>query len=163
MPYNTETIKSIEIKWQNTWDKNGTFKVDTDKGREKYYVLEMFPYPSGKIHMGHVRNYTIADVIARFKMAQGFNVLHPMGYDAFGQPAENAAIRNNVDPAQWTIRCIDQMRDELKRMGFSYDWDRELATCDREYYRWNQWIFLKMAERGLAYKKIGRASCRERV
>ncbi|MCK4882518.1 MAG: leucine--tRNA ligase, partial [Candidatus Omnitrophica bacterium] len=153
MPYNTEQIKKIEAKWQEAWQERGTFKVDMDADKEKYYVLEMFPYPSGKIHMGHVRNYTIADVIARFKMAQGFNVLHPMGYDAFGQPAENAAIKHDTDPAKWTYACIDQMRTELKRMGFSYDWDRELATCDKEYYRWNQWIFLKMAERGLAYKK----------
>ncbi|MCK5179739.1 MAG: class I tRNA ligase family protein, partial [Candidatus Omnitrophica bacterium] len=153
MPYNTEQIAKIEAKWQKAWQERGTFAVDMDADREKYYVLEMFPYPSGKIHMGHVRNYTIADVIARFKMAQGFSVLHPMGYDAFGQPAENAAIKHDTDPAKWTYACIDQMRTELKRMGFSYDWDRELATCDKEYYRWNQWIFLKMAERGLAYKK----------
>ncbi len=153
MPYNTEEIKKIEAKWQEVWQERGTFKVDMDADKEKYYVLEMFPYPSGKIHMGHVRNYTIADVIARFKMAQGFSVLHPMGYDAFGQPAENAAIKHDTDPAKWTYACIDQMRTELKRMGFSYDWDRELATCDKEYYRWNQWIFLKMAECGLAYKK----------
>ena len=145
--------KKIEEKWQAAWDQKKIFKSDVDRHKDKYYVLEMFPYPSGKIHMGHVRNYTIADVIARFKMAQGFNVLHPMGYDAFGQPAENAAIKNNVNPSEWTYSCIDQMRSELKRMGFSYDWDRELATCDKEYYRWNQWIFLKMVERGLAYKK----------
>jgi leucyl-tRNA synthetase len=113
----------------------------------------MFPYPSGKIHMGHVRNYTIADVISRFKMMQGFNVLHPMGYDAFGQPAENAAIKRKSHPAEWTYQCIDEMRRGLKSMGFSYDWDRELATCDADYYKWNQWIFLRMAEKGLAYKK----------
>ncbi|MCK5013425.1 MAG: leucine--tRNA ligase [Candidatus Omnitrophica bacterium] len=153
MSYTTEEIKKIEAKWQKIWQDRETFKVDMQEGRKKYYVLEMFPYPSGKIHMGHVRNYTIADVIARFKIVQGFNVLHPMGYDAFGQPAENAAIKNDVDPAQWTYSCIDQMRGGLKRMGFSYDWNRELATCDPRYYRWNQWIFLKMAERGLAYKK----------
>lgn len=153
MPYSTKEIKDLEEKWQKIWDQRKIFAVDVDRTKDKYYVLEMFPYPSGKIHMGHVRNYTIADVIARFKMAQGFNVLHPMGYDAFGQPAENAAVKNKVNPARWTYRCIDQMRTELKRMGFSYDWDRELATCDKEYYRWNQWIFLKMAERGLAYKK----------
>jgi leucyl-tRNA synthetase len=124
-----------------------------DEKKQKYYVLEMFPYPSGKIHMGHVRNYTIADVIARYKMMRGFNVLHPMGYDAFGQPAENAAIKRGVSPSEWTYKCIDDMRAGLKKMGFSYDWDRELATCDASYYSWNQWIFLKMAERGLAYKK----------
>jgi len=153
MPYSTKEINALEEKWQSAWDQKQIFKVDRDPKKEKYYVLEMFPYPSGKIHMGHVRNYTIADCIARFKMAQGFNVLHPMGYDAFGQPAENAAIKNKVNPSEWTTSCIDQMRTELKRMGFSYDWDRELATCDKEYYRWNQWIFLKMVERGLAYKK----------
>jgi len=153
MPYTTEEIKKIEGKWQKVWEKNKTFCATADGKKDKYYVLEMFPYPSGKIHMGHVRNYTIADCIARFKMAQGFNVLHPMGYDAFGQPAENAAIKNKADPAKWTRDCIDQMRMGLKRMGFSYDWDRELATCDKDYYRWNQWIFLKMFERGLAYKK----------
>lgn len=153
MPYTTAEIKNIEKKWQEIWERRKIFKAERDEKREKYYVLEMFPYPSGKIHMGHVRNYTIADVVARFKMAQGFNVLHPMGYDAFGQPAENAAIKHGVNPAEWTYGCIAQMRGELKRMGFSYDWDRELATCDKGYYRWNQWIFLKMAERGLAYKK----------
>jgi len=151
--YNTNVIHEIESKWQKIWSQNKTFAAKADASRRKFYCLEMFPYPSGKIHMGHVRNYTIADVIARFKMSQGFNVLHPMGYDAFGQPAENAAIKNQTDPGQWTYRCIDQMRVELKRMGFSYDWDRELATCDAEYYRWNQWIFLKMHEKGLAYKK----------
>ncbi len=151
--YTTNEIKRVEDKWRKIWSEQKTFKVSADPKRPKYYVLEMFPYPSGKIHMGHVRNYTIADVIARFKMMQGFNVLHPMGYDAFGQPAENAAIKNQTDPAAWTYRCIDQMRDELKMMGFSYDWDREFATCDADYYKWNQWIFLKMMEKGLAYKK----------
>ncbi|MBI5149185.1 MAG: leucine--tRNA ligase [Candidatus Omnitrophica bacterium] len=153
MPYTTHEIHKIEEKWQKIWQEKQVFKAPADPARKKYYVLEMFPYPSGKIHMGHVRNYTIADVIARVKMMQGYNVLHPMGYDAFGQPAENAAIKNKTDPAKWTYGCIDQMRAELKRMGFSYDWDRELATCDPQYYRWNQWIFLKMYERGLAYKK----------
>lgn len=153
MPYTTHDIKRIEDKWQKYWAQHKIFKADADPQKPKYYVLEMFPYPSGKIHMGHVRNYTIADVIARYKMMQGFNVLHPMGYDAFGQPAENAAIKNKVHPADWTYRCIDQMREGLKHMGFSYDWDRELSTCDPEYYKWNQWIFLKMFEKGLAYKK----------
>ncbi len=153
MPYSTDEIKRIETKWQGIWHDKKIFKVDVDPKKKKYYVLEMFPYPSGKIHMGHVRNYTIADVIARFKMMQGYHVLHPIGYDAFGQPAENAAIKHKVDPAEWTYRCIDQMREELKKMGFSYDWDRELSTCDAQYYRWNQWIFLKMFEKGLAYKK----------
>ncbi len=155
MAYTTHEIHRIEEKWQKIWQEKKIFKVSMDpaSSKKKYYVLEMFPYPSGKIHMGHVRNYTIADVIARFRLMRGFNVLHPMGYDAFGQPAENAAIKHKIDPAKWTYGCIDQMRAELKRMGFSYDWDRELSTCDEGYYRWNQWIFLKMLERGLAYKK----------
>ncbi len=153
MPYTIKEISNIEKKWQNFWEENKIFKAKLDDKRKKYYVLEMFPYPSGKIHMGHVRNYTITDVIARFKRMQGFNVLHPIGYDAFGQPAENAAIKRGADPAEWTYGCIAQMRAEFKRMGFSYDWDRELATCDKEYYRWNQWIFLQMMKQGLAYKK----------
>ena len=153
MPYTTNDIKHTEAKWQKYWDTHKTFKVEANALKKKYYVLEMFPYPSGKIHMGHVRNYTIGDVIARYKLMQGFNVLHPIGYDAFGQPAENAAIKNKTDPAEWTYRCIEQMHEELKRMGFSYDWDREISTCDSDYYKWNQWIFLKMLERGLTYKK----------
>jgi leucyl-tRNA synthetase len=153
MPYTLNDIKRVEEKWQAYWSEKKIFKAAADEARKKYYVLEMFPYPSGKIHMGHVRNYTIADVIARYKMMRGFNVLHPMGYDAFGQPAENAAIKRGVSPGEWTYKCIDDMRHGLKRMGFSYDWDRELATCDASYYKWNQWIFLKMFERGLAYKK----------
>jgi len=147
------SFKEIEQKWQETWEKKRVFNATTDPGRKKYYLLEMFPYPSGKIHMGHVRNYTIADVAARFKFMQGFNVLHPMGFDAFGQPAENAAIKNKTRPDIWTQKCIDEMRRELKKMGFSYDWDREVSTCEADYYKWNQWIFLKMFERGLAYKK----------
>ena len=153
MPYTTNDIKSIEAKWQKYWEDNKTFQVKVDPAQKKYYVLEMFPYPSGKIHMGHVRNYTIGDVIARYKAMRGFNVLHPIGYDAFGQPAENAAIKNKVDPADWTYRCIDLMHNDFKRMGFSYDFSREFSTCDAEYYKWDQWIFLKMAEKGLAYKK----------
>ncbi len=153
MPYTIQDIKKIEEKWQKIWEETQAFEVDCDPKKKKYYVLEMFPYPSGKIHMGHVRNYTIADVISRFKMLQGFNVLHPIGYDAFGQPAENAAIKHNTDPSEWTYRCIDEMRVGLRRMGFSYNWSREVTTCDNEYYRWNQWIFLKMVEKGLAYKK----------
>jgi len=146
-------FKKIETKWQEIWQGSQIFKAGFNPGKKKYYLLEMFPYPSGKIHMGHVRNYTIGDVAARFKMMQGYNVLHPMGFDAFGQPAENAAIKNKTHPREWTIKCIDWMREELKKMGFSYDWEREIATCLPEYYRWNQWIFLKMHERGLAYKK----------
>ncbi|MFC1510228.1 leucine--tRNA ligase [Candidatus Omnitrophota bacterium] len=153
MSYSTQDILKLEEKWQKIWAEKQIFKAQMDDAKEKYYCLEMFPYPSGKIHMGHVRNYTIADCMARLKMMQGFNVIHPMGYDAFGQPAENAAIKRGVDPAEWTYSCMDQMREELARMGFSYDWDRELATCDETYYRWNQWIFLKMIEAGLAYKK----------
>jgi leucyl-tRNA synthetase len=153
MAYTTHDILRIEKKWQEYWQAHKTFQVEMDASKPKFYCLEMFPYPSGRIHMGHVRNYTIADVIARFKMMQGYNVLHPIGYDAFGQPAENAAIKNNTDPAQWTHRCIDQMRADFIKMGFSYDWDREIATCDASYYKWNQWIFLRMMEKGLAYKK----------
>jgi len=150
MDYN---FKKIEEKWQSAWAKSKIFSVDADTGKKKYYLLEMFPYPSGKIHMGHVRNYTIGDVAARFKMMQGYNVLHPMGFDAFGQPAENAAIKNKTKPDIWTHKCIDWMKVELKRMGLSYDWKREISTCDSVYYKWNQWIFLKMFEKGLAYKK----------
>ncbi|MEI6438341.1 MAG: leucine--tRNA ligase [Candidatus Omnitrophota bacterium] len=153
MPYTTNDIRRVEEKWQKYWSEHKIFRAEEKPGKEKYYVLEMFPYPSGKIHMGHVRNYTIADVIARYKMMRGFNVLHPMGYDAFGQPAENAAIKRGVSPGEWTYKCIDDMRAGLAKMGFSYDWDRELATCDASYYKWNQWLFIKMFEKGLAYKK----------
>ncbi len=145
--------KTIEARWQQHWEKNGIFKVTEDPAKEKYYLLEMFPYPSGKIHMGHVRNYTIGDVVARYKRMRGFNVLHPMGWDAFGMPAENAAIANNTHPARWTYENIDYMRSQLKQLGFSYDWDREVATCKPEYYRWEQWLFLKMYEKGMAYRK----------
>ena len=143
----------IEEKWQRFWEEEKLFKSIEDPSRQKYYLLEMFPYPSGKIHMGHVRNYTIGDVVARYKRMRGFNVLHPMGWDAFGLPAENAAIENNIHPAKWTYENISLMKQQLKRMGFSYDWDRELATCEPDYYRWEQLVFLKMYEKGLAYKK----------
>ncbi|MDD5115614.1 MAG: leucine--tRNA ligase [Candidatus Omnitrophica bacterium] len=146
-------FKKIEEKWQKIWQDTCAFRAQADPGRRKYYLLEMFPYPSGKIHMGHVRNYTIGDVASRFKLLQGYNVMHPMGFDAFGQPAENAAIKNKTKPDVWTYKCIKEMETELKRMGFSYDWDREISTCDSSYYKWNQWIFLKMLERGLAYKR----------
>jgi leucyl-tRNA synthetase len=146
-------FKEIEEKWRGEWEKTKIFSVRSQSSKKKYYLLEMFPYPSGKIHMGHVRNYTIADVAARFRMMLGFNVLHPMGFDAFGQPAENAAIKNKTKPDTWTHKCIDWMRLELRKMGFSYDWQREVSTCDSSYYKWNQWIFLKMFERSLAYKK----------
>jgi len=145
--------KDIEEKWQNSWETGKSYKATEDRSAMKYYLLEMFPYPSGRIHMGHVRNYSIGDVIARFKRMRGLNVLHPMGWDAFGMPAENAAIQNKSHPAAWTYENIDYMRGQLKKMGFSYDWDRELATCDVEYYKWEQLIFLKMYEKGLAYKK----------
>ncbi|QWK20329.1 MAG: leucine--tRNA ligase [Hydrogenobacter thermophilus] len=144
--------KDIEEKWQKVWEELELFKA-TDEGK-KVYVLEMFPYPSGKIHMGHVRNYTIGDVVARFLRFKGYRVLHPMGWDAFGLPAENAAIKQGIHPADWTYKNIAYMKNQLKRLGFSYDWDREIATCDPEYYRWNQWIFLKFYERGLAYRKL---------
>ncbi|MFA4989801.1 MAG: leucine--tRNA ligase [Candidatus Omnitrophota bacterium] len=146
-------FKKIEKKWQNAWQKYKASRARINPAKEKFYLLEMFPYPSGKIHMGHVRNYTIGDVASRFKTLEGYNVLHPMGFDAFGQPAENAAIKNKTKPDNWTHKCIRQMQDELKKMGFSYDWEREISTCDSAYYKWNQWIFLKMFERGLAYKK----------
>ena len=147
------TPGAVEAKWQDKWAVEKSFKVTEDPSKQKYYLLEMFPYPSGRIHMGHVRNYSIGDVVARFKRMRGFNVLHPMGWDAFGMPAENAAIQNNSHPAKWTSENIDYMRTQLKRMGLSYDWDRELATCDLSYYRWEQKIFLEMFSRGLAYKK----------
>ncbi|HRZ13906.1 MAG TPA: leucine--tRNA ligase [Candidatus Omnitrophota bacterium] len=145
-------FKEIEEKWQRYWQEHRAFKAEIS-AKKKFYCLEMFPYPSGKIHMGHVRNYTIGDVYSRYKWIQGFSVLHPMGFDAFGQPAENAAIKNKTKPDSWTYKCIGEMERELKRMGLSYDWDREVSTCDAGYYKWNQWIFLKMFERGLAYKK----------
>lgn len=145
--------KNVEEKWQKFWEADKSFKATEDKGKEKYYLLEMFPYPSGRIHMGHVRNYSIGDVIARFKRMKGCNVLHPMGWDAFGMPAENAAIQHKSHPAKWTYENIDYMRGQLKKMGFSYDWDRELATCDVEYYKWEQLIFLQMYKKGLAYKR----------
>ena len=143
----------IEDKWQKYWDKNKSFKATEDPARGKYYLLEMFPYPSGKIHMGHVRNYTIGDVVARYKKLKGYNVLHPIGWDSFGMPAENAAIAHGVPPAQWTNENIEAMKTQLKRMGFSYDWDRELSTCEPQYYKWEQLFFLWMYEKGLVYKK----------
>ena len=143
----------IEKKWQEFWDREKLFAVKEDTGLPKFYCLEMFPYPSGRIHMGHVRNYVIGDVITRYKKMRGFNVLHPMGWDAFGMPAENAAIKHGVPPSKWTHENIAYMKDQLKKMGLVYDWQREVTTCNPAYYRWNQWFFLKMHERGLAYKK----------
>ena len=150
--------EAIERKWQDFWDKNRLYRVSEKDPGEKYYVLEMFPYPSGRIHMGHVRNYTIGDVVSRFKRARGFNVLHPIGWDAFGLPAENAAIQNSTHPAAWTRSNIEQMKKQLARLGFSYDWSREIATCDAEYYRWEQWFFTKLHERGLAYRKTSQVN-----
>lgn len=147
-------FKSIEKKWQKAWDEKGQYKMDTrDTSKPKYYCLEMFPYPSGKIHMGHVRNYSIGDVVARFKKMQGYNVLHPMGWDSFGLPAENAAIKNNIHPHVWTMSNIEEMKEQLSMLGLSYDWDKEVATSTPEYYKWTQKIFLEFYKAGLAYKK----------
>jgi leucyl-tRNA synthetase len=145
--------EEIEERQQRRWADARVFEVDVDPSREKFYCLEMLPYPSGRIHMGHVRNYSIGDALAHFKRMQGYNTLHPMGWDAFGMPAENAAIKNNARPDQWTFENIDSMRTQLKRMGFSYDWRREIASCTPEYYRWNQWFFIEMWKRGLLYRK----------
>ena len=146
-------FKTIENKWQKYWEENQCFKTYEDENKEKYYVLEMFPYPSGKLHMGHVRNYSIGDVVARTKHMQGYNVLHPIGFDSFGLPAENAAIKHNAEPAEWTWNNIHEMERELRRMGLSYDWDREVQTCNEDYYKWMQWIFIQFYKKGLAYKK----------
>ena len=146
-------FKSVETKWQNFWLKNKTFKVEIDKNKKKFYCLEMFPYPSGKIHMGHVRNYTIGDVLARFKSLQGFNVLHPMGWDSFGMPAENAARQNNLSPEDWTVSNIHNMKTQLKRLGLSIDWEREISTCSEDYYKHQQEFFLELFDKGLVYRK----------
>ncbi|MWJ28331.1 leucine--tRNA ligase [Halomonas sp. ZH2S] len=146
--------RDIERDAQQYWDKNQCFKAVEDANREKFYCLSMFPYPSGKLHMGHVRNYTIGDVVSRFQRMQGKNVMQPMGWDAFGMPAENAAIQNQVPPAEWTYQNIDYMRNQLKALGFAYDWSREFATCDTSYYRWEQWFFTRLVEKGLVYKKM---------
>ncbi len=149
----------IETKWQARWDADpDLYRADDHAGgKPKFYCLEMLPYPSGQLHMGHVRNYAIGDALARYMWMRGFNVLHPMGWDAFGLPAENAALKNNTPPREWTLSNIAAMRTQMRRMGFSYDWaGTELATCLPDYYRWNQWFFLKMYERGLAYRKTSK-------
>jgi leucyl-tRNA synthetase len=145
----------VEVAAQAFWNSSGAARAVEDPGRRKYYCLSMFPYPSGKLHMGHVRNYTIGDVLARFHQMLGYNVLQPMGWDAFGMPAENAAIQNNVPPAQWTYANIDYMRTQLKRLGFAIDWEREIATCHPAYYRWEQWLFTRLYEKGLIYQRLG--------
>ncbi len=148
-----DDFREIARKWQKKWEEKGIFKAKEDPKKKKFYCLEMYPYPSGLLHMGHLRNYSIGDALARFKRMQGFNVIYPMGYDAFGLPAENAAIKHGTDPEKWTIANMDTIRRQQKEMGFSYDWDREVASLWEDYYRWNQWIFLKFYEKGLAYKK----------
>ena len=153
MPEKQYDHSQIELKWHERWKDADFYKAEENSAKPKFYVLEMLPYPSGTLHIGHIRNYSIGDALARYKWMRGFNVLHPMGWDAFGLPAENAAIQNNRPPREWTLHNIAAMKKTHRRFGFSYDWDREVSTCEPEYYRWNQWFFLKMLERGLAYRK----------
>ncbi|MCZ6537501.1 MAG: class I tRNA ligase family protein, partial [Gammaproteobacteria bacterium] len=145
--------KPIEAQAQAWWDEHASFAAREDADGEKFYCLSMFPYPSGRLHMGHVRNYTIGDVISRYQRMQGRNVMQPIGFDAFGMPAENAAIQNKVPPAKWTYRNIAYMQEQLRALGFAYDWNRELTTCKPEYYRWEQWLFVQLYKKGLVYKK----------
>src|SRR6202453_4156305 len=145
--------RAIEGAWQARWERDGIYGADYADPRPKYYVLEMLPYPSGDLHVGHAKNYTLGDAVARIMRMLGYNVLHPMGWDAFGLPAENAAIARGIDPATWTAENIRNMRRQLRLMGTSYDWTREIASCEPEYYRWNQWLFLRLYEEGLAYKR----------
>ncbi|MBD3265823.1 class I tRNA ligase family protein, partial [bacterium] len=144
-----------EKKWQERWNQSDAFHTPRETGPNKFYCLEMFPYPSGKLHMGHLRNYAIGDVMARYYRMKGFNVLHPMGFDAFGLPAENAAIKNQTHPAEWTDRNMEEMVAQQKSIGLSYDWKRQVATCHENYYKWGQWLFLKFWEKGLVYRKEG--------
>ena len=153
MPEASYNPQKIEPKWRRRWEETGVYKTSTDVSKPKYYVLEMLPYPSGTLHMGHVRNYSIGDALARYKRMQGFRVLHPMGWDSFGLPAENAAIKNKQDPGAWTRSNIAKMKRQLAGFSFSYDWDREISSCEPEFYRWNQWFFIRMWKKGLAYRK----------
>src|SRR5579884_538673 len=153
MPETTYDHNEIELKWQRRLSDSSLYRADPDSPAPKYYVVEMLPYPSGRLHMGHVRNYAIGDALARYMWMRGYNVRHPMGWDAFGLPAENAAIQRNRHPREWTLFNIAEMKRQMKRMGFAYDWSLEVTTCEPDYYRWNQWFFLKMLERGLAYRK----------
>ena len=146
--------QEIEKKWQSYWDETNLNKVYDDTEKEKYYILSMLPYPSGKLHMGHVRNYTISDVIARYKRMNGFNVLHPMGWDSFGLPAENAAIQHGANPKKWTLDNIQYMKQQLKSLGLMIDWDREVTTCLPDYYRWTQYFFIKLFKKGIYFKTI---------
>ncbi|MDW8329998.1 MAG: class I tRNA ligase family protein, partial [Candidatus Bipolaricaulota bacterium] len=145
-------FKKIEKRWKDFWDRQGFFRIDTSNAAKKFYYLNMFPYPSGVLHVGHGRNYIIGDAFARYKKMQGFNVLNPMGFDAFGLPAENAAIENKTHPREWTIANIEGMKRQFREWGIVYDWDREIRTCEPDYYKWNQWLFLQFYQRGLAYR-----------